>query len=136
MDDPPEPIATSGRSATSATNRFVVLGRAEQHADRSALVRLLHVPNERLDVVAELPEVSGPLLLSDLQLERDQALQSPVEQDQVDREVLVAKLQGILGANEAEVPTEFGEEASHVAQDSAVKVGLEVLARSERNSGL
>ena len=50
-----------------------------------------------------------------------------MEEDQIDREVLVANLHRVLGADEAEVATELREKAAQVAEESAVEVGLRVL---------
>ena len=47
-------------------------------------MRLPHVPVERLQVELELPKVFR-LELFDLQFEGDQAVQRPVEEEQVDR---------------------------------------------------
>lgn len=86
---------------------------------------LLHVAVERLDVERELTEVGGLELLG-LQLERYEALQATVEEHEVDREVLVADLDRILRADEAEVAHESGEEAAQMTEQGAVEVGLRV----------
>ncbi len=96
-------------------------------------MRLLHVAVERLDVERELAEVGG-LELVDLQLEGDEALQPAVEEHEVDREVLVADLHGVLRADEAEVATELGEEAAEVAKERAVEVGLRVIGGERRGT--
>jgi hypothetical protein len=105
---------------------LVILGCAEQHADRGPFMRLLDVAIERLDVERELPEIGG-LELVDLQLKGDETLQTSVEEHEVDREVLVTDLDGVLRTDEAEVATELGQEAAQVPQERAVEVGLVVL---------
>ena len=78
-------------------------------------MQLLHIAVERLQVEVQLPEVCG-LELADLELEGDQAGQAPVEEHQVDGEVLVADLDRVLGSDEAEVAAELGDEAAEVAE--------------------
>jgi hypothetical protein len=52
-----------------------------------------------------------------------------VKEDEVDREVLGAHLHWVLGADEAEVATEFGDEAPELAEERAVKIRLGVVVR-------
>jgi hypothetical protein len=103
-----------------------VLRRAEQHADGWPFVGLLHVAVERLDVERELSEIGG-LELLDLQFEGDEALQLTVEENEVDREVLVTDLHGVLRADEAEVAAQFSEETPEVSQQPAVEIRLGVI---------
>ena len=72
-------------------------------------MRLAHVPVERLQVELQLAEVLGLELLN-LQLERDQAVQRPVEEQQVDLEVPPADLDLVVAADEAEVPAQLDQE--------------------------
>src|SRR5262249_43610790 len=65
--------------AQGVLDYLVGFGGAEQHADRRALMRLAHVPVEGLQIELQLTEVSG-LELLDLQLEGDQAIERPVEE--------------------------------------------------------
>ena len=57
----------------------------------------------------------GGLEFFDLELEGYEALKRAVEEDEVNREVLVAHLEGILRADEAEVAAEFGNESTGCA---------------------
>jgi hypothetical protein len=114
-----------GRARERVLDDPVVLGGAQQDPDRRPLVGFLHVAVERLDVEAELSEVSR-LELADLELEGDQAGQTPMEEHQVDREVLVPDLDRILGADEAEVAPELGDEAAEIVQQRAVEIGFGV----------
>lgn len=50
-----------------------------------------------------------------------------MEEHEVDSEVLVADLNGVLRADEAEVATQLGEESTEVPQERSVKVGLGVI---------
>jgi hypothetical protein len=98
---------TRGASTISASAaqrmRTAIRGSlAGQHADGWSFVRLPHVALEPLDVERELSEIGG-LEPVDLQLDGHEALQAAVEEDEVDREILVADLHRILRANEAEV---------------------------------
>ena len=61
--------------AQGVLDHLVVLRGAEQHADGRPLVRLPHVPVERLQVELQLAEMRG-LELLDLQLEGDQGSSS------------------------------------------------------------
>jgi len=114
-----------GRASERVLDDLVVLRRAQQDADRRSLVRLLHIAVERLEVKVQLPEVCG-LELADLELEGDQAGQAPVEEHQVDGEVLVPDLDRVLGSDEAEVAAELGDEAAEVAEQRAMEIGLGV----------
>jgi hypothetical protein len=49
-----------------------------------------------------------------------------VEEHEIDCEVLVADLNRVLASDEAEVASELGDEATEVAQQRAVKIGLGV----------
>ena len=60
----------------------------------TALVRLLHVAVEGLQVEVELAEVLG-LELADLQLEGDQAIEPSVEEEQIEGEVPAADLERV-----------------------------------------
>ena len=82
--------------AQGVLDDLVVLGGAEEHADRRLLVRLLHVPVERLQVELQLTQVLG-LELHHLELEGDQGIEGPVEEEQVDDEIPAADLDRVLG---------------------------------------
>ena len=110
-----------GSTSKRVLDDLVILGRAEQDADRWPLVRFLDVAVESLDVEAQLADVLG-LELAHFELEGDEAREAAVEEDEVDREVLLADLYGVLGADEAKVATELGDEATEVTQDGAVEV--------------
>jgi len=88
-------------------------------------VRFLDVAVESLDVEAQLAAVLG-LELAHFELEGDEAREAAVEEDEVDREILLADLYGVLGADEAKIATELGDEAAEVTQDGAVEVRLGV----------
>lgn len=53
-------------------------------------------------------------------------MQATVEEDEVDREVLVANLHQVLRADEAEVSPELGEESAEMTEQGAVEIGLRV----------
>ena len=53
--------------------------------------------------------------LANLQLERDQAREAAMEEHEIDGEVLVAHLDWVLRADEAEVSAQFADEAAQVA---------------------
>lgn len=52
-----------------------------------------------------------------------------MEEDQVDGEVLIADLQRVLRADEAEIATQLGEEPAELSEQRAVQVGLGVALR-------
>ena len=114
--------------AQGVLDDLVVLRGAEQHADGRPLVRLLHVAVEGLQVELELAEVLG-LELVDLQFEGDQAVERPVEEEQVEGEVPPADLERVLAADEAEVAAEFDQELLAVARPGPLQVGLGVPRR-------
>ena len=102
---------------------LVVLRGTEEHADRRLLVRLLHVAVEGLQVELELAEMLG-LELDDLQFERDQAIERPVEEEQVEGEVPPADLDRVLAADEAEVAAKFDQELLELLDQAPLQVGL------------
>ena len=112
---------------------LVVFGGAQQHADGRLLVRLLHVAVEGFQVELELAQVLG-LELDDLEFERDQAVEGPVEEQQVEGEVPPADLDRVLAADEAEVAAEFDQELLELLDQATLQVGLGVPGRRSRNS--
>ena len=79
------------RSSKRVLDDLVILGRAEQDANRWPLVRFLDVAIECLDVEAQLAYVLG-LELAHFEPESDEAREAAVEEDEVDSEVLLADL--------------------------------------------
>jgi len=55
-----------------------------------------------------------------------------MEEYQVDGEVLLAHLHRVLGADEAEVATQLGDEAAEILQQGTMKIGLGVVIRQRR----
>ncbi len=64
---------------------------------------------------AQLAEVLG-VEVADLELEGDEAGEASVEEDEIDREVLVADLHRVLRADETEVAAELGDETAEVSE--------------------
>jgi hypothetical protein len=52
-----------------------------------------------------------------------------VEEKQIEREILSADLDGILGADEAEIPSQLGDESAEIAQQGPFQIGLGMLGR-------
>ena len=59
-----------------------------------------------------------------LELDGDEAIQPAMEEEEVEREILPADLDGILGADKAEIAAQLGEESAQVAEQCPVQVGL------------
>src|SRR4029079_7974163 len=97
------------RAAQRVLDDLRVLRRAQEQPDRWPLVGLANLAVERLEIERQLAHVLGPEL-ADLQLHRHQADEPTVEEEQVDREVLPSHLYGILGADEAEIAPQLGQE--------------------------
>ena len=86
-------------------------------------MRLLHVAVEGLQVELQLAKVFG-LELDDFEFKRDQAVERPVEEEQVECEVPPADLERILAADEAEVAAEFDQELLELFDQAPLQVGL------------
>lgn len=91
-------------------------------------MRLAGVAVQRFEVEVELAQVLGlePVYL---QLDRHQAVQATVEEQQVEREVPSTHLHRELRSDEAEIAAQFDEEAAKLAQQAAVQVGLGLVDR-------
>ena len=107
---------------------LVVLGGAEEHPDGRPLVRLLHVPVEGLQVELQLTKMFG-LELDDLELESDQGVERPVEEQQVEGEIPPADLERVLAADEAEVAAQLDQELLELLDQAALQVGLGMRGR-------
>ena len=88
-------------------------------------MRLADIAVEGLQVKLELAEVLR-LEFTDLELNGYQAVQTTMEEEQVEVEVLAADLDGYFTADEAEIATQLGQEVPQVAQEALVQVGLEI----------
>jgi len=71
---------------------------------------------------------------SDFQLEGHEAGEPSVEEDEVDREIPVADLHGVFRADEAEVATELGDEATEVAKQRRVQICFGVVVAMPRTT--
>ena len=87
---------------------------------------LLHVAVQGFEVEAELAEVFG-LEAADLQLDGAEAVETAVEEQQVEGEIATANLHGELGADEAEITAQLDQEVLQLEQKAPVQVGLGVL---------
>ncbi len=101
----------------------MILRRTQEHADRRLLVRLLHVAVEGFQVELELAEVLR-LELDDLEFKRDQAIERPVEEEQVECKISSADLDRVMTADEAEVAAKFDQEVLELLDQTALQVGL------------
>ena len=106
----------------------VVLARAQQQADRQVLVGFADVAVEGLEIQAQLAQVLR-FEPADLQLDGDQGVEAPVEEQQVEREVPAADLKRILRPHETEVAAQFDHEIPELAEQAEVQVGLAVFRR-------
>ncbi len=73
----------------SVLDHFIVLKGAEEHADRGLFVSFAHVPVERFEVETELNQILR-LKAADLELNGDEAVEPPMEEEKIEREVSVA----------------------------------------------
>ena len=105
--------------AQSVFDDLVVLGGAEEYADRWPLMGLLHVAVEGLQVELELSEMVR-LELIDFQLEGDQAVQCPVEEEEIQGEIPPADLEGVMAADEAEVAAQLDQELLQLLDQGAL----------------
>lgn len=69
------------------------------------------------------------LELVDLEFDGHQAIERPIEEEQVDREIASADLQGILASDETEVAAQFDEELLELLDQPALQIRLAVGCR-------
>src|SRR5262249_31030348 len=93
----------------------------EKHADGGLLVRLLHVAIQGLEIKLQLTLVLG-LEFLDFQLNRHQAVEAPVKEEQVKLVIAPSDLDGVIAADEAKIAAEFDEEVLEFFDETAVKV--------------
>jgi hypothetical protein len=91
-------------------------------------VGLAHVAVQRFEVEAELAQVFR-LEPIHLQLDCHEAVQAPVEEQQVEREISSTHLHRKLGAYEAEVAAQLDEEGAQLAEQTVVQIGLGIVWR-------
>ncbi len=115
-------------AAEGVLDHFVVFAGAQEHADRWTFVRLADVAVEGFQIELQLAQMLG-LELTELELDGDQAGEAPMEEQQVEREVATADMQGHFAANEAEVAAQLGQKAAEVAKQALMQVGLAVISR-------
>ena len=113
-------------AAEAILDDFGVLGGAEQQANGGIFVGLAVVAVEGFEVEVDLTEVLRAEF-ANLQLDGDEAVHAAMEEQQIEREILSADLDGILGADEAEVPSQLSDEAAQIAQESPFQIRLGML---------
>ena len=116
------------RAAERVLDDFVVLAGAEQQADGRAFVGFSVVAVERFEVEIELSQVFGRKTRG-LKLDGDQAIESAVEKQQVERKILLADLQGVFAADEAEITTQFEQKLFEPRQQAALQVAFGIADR-------
>jgi hypothetical protein len=109
--------------AQGVLHHFLVLRGAKQDADGGAFVWFAHVAVERFEVELQFAQMLG-LKLVDLELDGHEAVEPPVEEEQIQLKVAPADLQRILAADEAEVAPQLDEEALQVLDQSQVQIRL------------
>jgi hypothetical protein len=90
-----------GRAAEGILDYFGVFGGAEEHADGGTFMGLAHVAVEGFEVELQLAEVLG-LELVHFQFDGDQTVQTAMEEQEIEREVPPADLDGVLRTDKAE----------------------------------
>ena len=96
------------RSAQGVLDDFLILRGAQNDADRRSFVGLADVAVEGFKVELHLPEVLG-LELFNFEIDRDQAVESAMKEQQIDKEVAIADLKWIITADKAEIAAEFDQ---------------------------
>ena len=86
---------------------------------------LLYVAVEGFEVEFHLAEMLGPELIN-LEVEGDEALESAMVEQEVEPEVLAAKLQEILLPDKEEIPSQFEEELLEVGHEAGLEIGFGV----------
>ena len=86
-------------------------------------MRLAHVAAQRFKVEIQLAQVLG-LEPIHLELDGHEAVQTPMEEQEVEREVAATHLQRELRTDEAEVAPQLDEEGAKLTEQAAVQVGL------------
>ena len=113
-----------------AFQRVVCFGRtffgAQDQADRRILAGLHPVLARVVQIEVHLSGV-GVAELADLEVDDDEALQTPMEEQQVDAEPRVVDSQSALATDEGEVVAEFQQEVGQVLDQRLLQVGLRVL---------
>ena len=91
-------------------------------------MRLLHVAVERLQIELKLAQMFG-LELDDLELEGDEAIERPVEEEQIEGEIPSADLDRVLAADVAEIAAELDQELLELLDQGTLQVGLGMRGR-------
>ena len=113
------------RPAQCVLDHFVVLRGTQKYTNRRLLVRFLHVAVEGLQVKLQLAEKLR-LEFFNLEVERDQAVECPIEKQQVDFKVPSTDLNSVVAADETEVAAKFDQELLQLFEQGALQVGLGV----------
>ena len=161
-------------AAKSIFDHFIVLSRAQEHADRWTLVGFADITSEewQLESADNEPPLGYHMLATheglarrinlflhyslgvlssgfpgclssiiiqparmstnslefvDLQLERNEALQLTVIEQQIEAEIFAANLQQILLTDKGEIATKFEEEAAKVCSQGSLQIGFRML---------
>jgi hypothetical protein len=111
-------------AAEGVLHHFAVPGGAEQHTDGRALVGFFDVPVQGLQVELELPQVLW-LEAAHLQLDSDQAAQSPMKEEEVEGEIPPSDLEGVFRADEAEIAPQFEDKSLQLPHQTTMQVRRE-----------
>lgn len=104
-------------AAEGVFDDFAVLGGAEEQADDRVFVRLAVVAVEGFEVEVQLAEVAG-FESGGLEFYGDEAIQAAMEEEEIDRKILSADLDGIFRADEAKIAAEFSDEPLEAEQET------------------
>ena len=89
-------------------------------------MRLLHVTVERFELEIQLAEIFG-LVVVDFQFDVHKAVESSVEEEQVNFKIITADLDRIMAADKAEITAKLDQEVLEVFYKAVVKVGFGVV---------
>src|SRR5690606_21290501 len=106
-------------------HHFVILAGTQQHADGRLLMGFADIAIQRFQVEAEFAEIFR-LETSYLELNGHQAVEAAMKKQQVQSEIAPTYLQGVLGADKAEVTAKLDQEVPKTGELTLVKVRLNV----------
>ena len=111
------------RTTESVLDDFAVFGGAEQQPQSGVLVSFPKVAVESLEIKVELAEMFR-LEPRCFQFNGHQAVESAMEEEQVERKILSTDLNRILRTHEAEVASQFSEKATKISKQGTVQIGF------------
>src|SRR6266568_4771132 len=110
-------------AAESIFDHLVVFAGAEQNSDGRAFMRFADIAIESFQIKRQFPNVLG-LESTDFEFNRHEAVQTSVEEKQINCKITAAHLQGEFRSHEAEIPPEFSQKLLQLEQQGAMEIFL------------